>query len=110
MLADFSLQACCNLTVTKMAAAFKAGRIRNGYQWLMRVGMTVKALYDRLARTVGSIMAAGAFRHDLSIVAAQWIIGMKNFMTFCAGKYLMPGTVIEQPVIMARVTASAFRQ
>ena len=64
MLADLSLQAGCNFGMTKLTAAFQVYRVGYGYQRLVRVGMTVKALHNRFRWPVGRIMAAAALGHD----------------------------------------------
>jgi hypothetical protein len=82
MLGDLGLQACCYLGMTKLTAAFQVYRVGYGYQRLVRVGMTVKALHNRFRWPVGRIMAAGTFGHDLLIVVAQRVVGVKNLMAF----------------------------
>ena len=110
MLADLSLQAGCNLGMAQLAAAFKLGRSRDGYQWLVRVGMAVQTLCHRFRGAVGCIMAAAALRHNFRVIVSQRVIGMKYFMTFGAGNCLVPGAIIPQPVVMCGVAAGTFLQ
>ena len=110
MLGNLGFQACCNPGMTKLTVPLQAGRIRNGYQRLVRVGMAVKALQNRFRRPVGSVMTAGTFRHYLRIVVAQRVVGMKNFMAFRACHSLVPGAVILEPVVMGGVAPGTILQ
>ena len=107
MLTDLCLQTGSNLGMAQLAAAFKLGRIRDRHQRLVRVGMAVQTLCHRFRSAVGCVMAAAALGHYVSIVAAERVISMKNFMALGAGNGLMQGAIITQPVVMRRVTAGA---
>jgi hypothetical protein len=55
-------------------------------------------------------MAAAALRHDVRIIVPQRVVSMKYFMAFRAGNFLVPFTVISEPVVMRRVAAGTFLQ
>ena len=57
MLAGLSLQACSYLAMAQSATIFQLSRIRNGYQWLVRIGVAVKTLQDRFGSSMWCIVA-----------------------------------------------------
>jgi hypothetical protein len=85
MLADLSRETGGNLRVAQLAPVLKICRCRNRNQGLVGIDMAGKTLHDRFRRTMGCRMAAGTFRHDISIIAAQGIIGMEHLVTVCTG-------------------------
>ena len=105
VLADFGLKACCYSVMTELAAVFQVARGRNGYQWLVRVVMTFKALQDRFRGSMGRVMAVGTLGHDLSIVFSHRVVSMKDLVAFGTAQCLVPGTVIFKPVVMGGMTA-----
>jgi hypothetical protein len=48
----------------------------------------------------GGIMARAALRHELCVIAAQRIIGMKNRMALGTGNCLVAGTVFFKPLVI----------
>ncbi len=100
MHADLIFQAGGNVGMAMLAAVLNVGRIRDGCQGLMRVGVTCETLCHRFIRTMKSLMAAGTFGHDFRVIFTQRIVGMKHLVTFGTGNCLVPGAIITQPVVM----------
>jgi hypothetical protein len=108
--AGLSLQAGGYLAMAQLTPVFQFGRVRDGDQRLVRIGMAVKTLQDSFGRTMRGIVATGTFWHDLRIVVTQRIIGMKNFMAIGAGHGLVPGAVIFDPVELGGMATGAISQ
>jgi hypothetical protein len=110
MHADLILQTGGHVGMAMLAFPFKVSRIRDGYQRLVRVGMTCKTLCHRFSRTVGRIMAAGTLGHDFRVIVALRVIGMEYLVTLGADYTLMLCAIIPQPLKMRCMAAGTLLQ